>query len=106
MINSATQRTALVANFNGSTLQVNNTSTAASAVPLQLTAAAGHPPMKVNTVAKVTNFNADFVDGLDSTALTRVMRVNYNLAPGAISAPISVPANLPVQLVGTDVTLG
>jgi hypothetical protein len=105
VINSATQRTALVANFNGSTLQVNNTSAAASAVPLQLTAAAGHPPMKVNTVAKVINLNADYVDGLDaSTQLTRVMRIPFNLASFTVSAPITVPANVPVQLVG--VTLG
>jgi hypothetical protein len=105
VINSATQRTALVANFNGSTLQVNNTSAAASAVPLQLTAAAGHPPMKVNTVAKVINLNADYVDGLDaSTALTRVMRMPFNLAANSSSFPITVPANVPVQLIG--VTLG
>jgi hypothetical protein len=54
VFNSATQRTALVTNFNGSALQVSNTSAAASAVPLQLTAAAGHPPMKVNTAVEVT----------------------------------------------------
>ena len=102
VINSATLRTALVANFNGSALQVNNTSTAALAVPLQLIAAAGHPPMKVNTAVKVTNLNADYLDGLNSTALTRVIRVNYNLAPGALSAPITLPANVPVKLVGVN----
>jgi hypothetical protein len=102
IINSATQRTALIANFNGSTLQVNNTSATALAVPLQLTAAAGHPPMKVNTATKVANLNADYVDGIDgATQLARVMRVPFNLAQTATSAPITVPANVPVSVIGT-----
>ena len=105
VFNSATQLTALVANFNGSALQVSNTSAAASAVPLQLTAAAGHPPMKVNTTTKVVNLNADYVDGLNASAqLTRVMRIPFNLAAGAVSAPITVPANVPVQLIGVTLT--
>ena len=105
MINGATARTFLGANFNGSTLQVNNTSTAALAVPLQLTAAAGHPPMKVNTAAKVINLNADYVDGINaSTQLTRVMRIPFNLPASGSSPLITVPANVPVQLIG--VTLG
>jgi hypothetical protein len=102
VINGAIQRTFLGANFNGTALQINNTSTAASAVPLQLTAATGHPPMKVNTAVKVTNLNADYLDGLDSTVLTRVHNVPYNPAPGAVSAPISLPANRPVHLVGVN----
>ena len=105
LINSATARTFLGANFNGSALQVANTSTATSAVPLQLTAAAGHPPMKVNTVTKVTNLNADYVDGIDaSTHLARVMRIPFNLPASGSSPLITVPANVPVQLIG--VTLG
>jgi hypothetical protein len=58
--------------------------------------------MKVNSVTKVTNLNADYVDGLNSTALTRAIRVNFNLASGAVSPPITVPASVPVQLVGAD----
>jgi hypothetical protein len=106
VINGATQRTYLGANYNGTALQLNNTSAGASATALTLTVAAGHPPMKVNTVAKVTNLNADYLDGLDSAALTHAMRVSYNLAAGAVSAPITVPANRPVQLVGVSLTTG
>jgi hypothetical protein len=105
VINGATQRTFLGANFDGAALQVNNTSAGMSAVPLQLMAAAGHPPMKVNTVAKVINLNADYVDGIDaSTQLTRVMRIPFNLPANSSTFPITVPANVPVQLIG--VTLG
>jgi hypothetical protein len=100
LFNSATQRTALTANFNGNAVELTNTSTGASATALKLTVAAGHPPMKVNTVTKVTNLNADYLDGIDSSGMTRAIRVNYNLAPGALSAPITVPANVPVKLVG------
>jgi hypothetical protein len=70
VINGATQRTFLGANFNGSALQVNNISTSLADTELLLTAAAGHPPMKVNTITKVVNLNADYIDGLDSVALT------------------------------------
>jgi hypothetical protein len=101
---AVTARTALVANFNGTALQLSNTSAGAAATALTLSVAAGHPPMKVNTATKVTNLNADYVDGLDSNTLTRVTRVGYNLAPGAVSAPITVPANRPVQLVGVSLT--
>ena len=81
VINGATARTALVANFNGTALQLSNTSAGAAATALTLSVAAGHPPMKVNTATKVTNLNADYLDSLDSTALTRVHNVPYNLAP-------------------------
>ncbi len=104
VINSATQRTALTANFNGNALEITNTSAGVSATALKLTVAAGHPPMKVNTVTKVTNLNADYLDGFDSTALTRVHNVPYSLAAGAVSAPITVPANRPVQLIGINLT--
>jgi hypothetical protein len=72
VINSATQLTTLGANYNGAALKVSNTSTGAAATPLLLTAAAGHPPMKVNTVIKVVNLNADYIDGIDSTGLTKL----------------------------------
>ena len=106
MINGATQRTFLGANFNGSTLQLNNTSAGASATALTLTVAAGHPPMKVNAATKVTNLNADYIDGIDSTGLVRATRVAFNLADGAVSAPITVPANFPVGVVGTSGVTG
>jgi hypothetical protein len=102
--NTATQRTHLGANYNGDALLLSNTSIAAAATALRLTVAAGHAPFAINSSTKVAGLNADYVDGADSTTLTRALRVNYNLAIGATSAPISVPANRPVQLVGVNLT--
>src|SRR5260221_3985705 len=58
--------------------------------------------MKVNSAIKVPFLNADYIDGIDSTALTRVHNVPYTLDPGAVSAPISLPSDRPVQLVGAN----
>ena len=68
LVNSATQRTYLGANYNGTALQVSNTSAGASATALTLSVAAGHPALKVNTAAKVTNLNADWLDGFSSAS--------------------------------------
>lgn len=68
LINSATQRTFLGANFNGTAMQVSNTSTGAAATALTLSVAVGHPPLKVNSTTKVANLNADRLDGVDSSA--------------------------------------
>jgi hypothetical protein len=100
MFNSATQGTGLGANYNGTALALSNTSAGAAATALTLSVAVGHPPMKVNTVTKVTNLNADYLDGIDSTKLARVQNIPFNLAAGAVSAPIAIPANRPVQVVG------
>ena len=40
-----------------------------------LNVARGHAPMKVNRSTKVTNLNADLLDGLDSTAFLRKRRL-------------------------------
>ena len=48
-------------------LTLDNRSTTANATPLSLLAAPNHAPFKVNTGVKVTNLNADRLDGFDST---------------------------------------
>jgi hypothetical protein len=68
--NSASLNTSLSAPVaGGRALQVtnNNTSNAASTA-LGLTVATGHAPFTVNSGVKVTNLNADTLDGLDSSA--------------------------------------
>src|SRR5260221_14670964 len=101
VVNSATARTFLGANYNGTALQVSNTSAGATATALTLSVAPTRPPMLVNSTVKVTKLNADYVDGLDaSTQLTRVMRVPFTLAAGASTASIVLPAKLPVHLMG------
>src|SRR6478736_1159798 len=69
--NNATTQTGLTANFAGKTLQLTNTSTATGATPLGLTPGAGRPPLVTPSSTKVTNLNADKLDGLDSTQLQR-----------------------------------
>jgi hypothetical protein len=50
-------------------LRVDNGSTAPGATALDLRVEAGRPPMRVNSVTKVANLNADRVDGLSSEEL-------------------------------------
>lgn len=102
IVNSATARTFLGATFNGTALQLSNTSTGASATALTLSVAPTRPPMAVSSTVKVAKLNADYVDGLDSTSLTRVRRIPFTLAAGATTAPIVLPANLPVHVMGTE----
>ncbi len=85
--NTATTPTNLSAPVTGKALQVTNTSTAAGATALGLTAAAGHPPLTVNSAAKVTNLNADKLDSLDSTNFIRrasLLSAEVNVAGGVV----------------------
>ena len=71
--NSASSTTSLArtgANA-GKGLQVSNTSTTTGATALGLNVASGHAPFTVNSGTKVTNLNADKLDGFDSTGLIR-----------------------------------
>jgi hypothetical protein len=55
-------------------LQLTNTNTAVGATAMGLNVASGHAPFTVNSGTKVTNLNADRLDGIDSSALkTRVL---------------------------------
>jgi len=67
--NTATTNTSLSAPVaGGKTLQVTNNDTSnAASTALGLTVASGHAPFTVNTGIKVTNLNADKLDGIDST---------------------------------------
>src|SRR5260221_8469329 len=59
VVNSATARTFLGANYNGTALQVSNTSTGPTATALALNVFPTRPPMLVNSTVKVTKLNAD-----------------------------------------------
>jgi len=66
--NAATQITRLTGNVSGGpALQVINPSTGTGSTALSLNVASGKTPMKVNSSTKVTNLNADQLDGLHST---------------------------------------
>jgi hypothetical protein len=63
-VNALTKLTGSVA---GSSLVIDNNSTGTGATALNLQVEAGKAPMKVNSGTKVTNLNADKIDGKDST---------------------------------------
>jgi hypothetical protein len=62
--NSASSTTALSAGTTGPAFRVTNTSTGTGG---SFNVASGHAPFTVNSGTKVTNLNADKLDGLDST---------------------------------------
>ncbi len=66
--NTATAITKLTGTVGGGpALRVSNPSTATDSTALDLRVATGQAPMKVNSGTKVTNLNADSIDGKDST---------------------------------------
>jgi hypothetical protein len=69
--NTAGAKTSLSALVNGKALEITNTSTGGSATALGLNVAVGHAPLTVNSQTKVTNLNADQLDGLDSARFVR-----------------------------------
>lgn len=52
-------------------LQLTNTNATAGATALGLNVATGHAPFTVNSATKVTNLNADKLDGIDGAQLQR-----------------------------------
>jgi hypothetical protein len=69
--NSATSTTSVSAPLGGKALQVSNTSASAGASALGLNVASGHAPFTVNSGVKVTNLNADALDGIDSSGFVQ-----------------------------------
>src|SRR5215211_3333965 len=68
--NTATAITKLTGTVSGGpALQVSNPSTATGSTALDLRVATGKAPMKVNRTTKVTNLNADKLDGKNATQL-------------------------------------
>jgi hypothetical protein len=68
--NTASTTTTLKSPVNGAALQLTNTNSTGgtSARGLGINVPAGRPPMTVNSSVKVTNLNADKLDGNDSSA--------------------------------------
>jgi hypothetical protein len=64
--NAASSTTALSTGTTGAAFKVTNTSTGTGG---SFNVAAGHQPITVNSGVKVTNLNADKLDGLDSSSL-------------------------------------
>ena len=70
-------------NTASKTTKLKNTGNKAA---LSLTSKPGQPPLQVSNSTKVTNLNADLVDGLDSAALKSKSYV-YNLAATNVATP-------------------
>jgi hypothetical protein len=85
--NTATAITKLTGTVGGGpALQVSNPSTATGSTALDLQVATGKAPMKVNRTTKVTNLNADLLDGKDSSAFfvgrTYLITAEFNVPAG------------------------
>ena len=94
--NSANATTSLSAPIAGKGLQLTNTSTGTGATALGLSVASGHAPFTTNSGTKVTNLNADKLDGIDSTGFlpsSSVKRLIYTAAASA-SPPITTIATV------------
>jgi hypothetical protein len=84
---TATGITQLTTNIANPAMKLINTSTSTGATALTLQTSTSKPPMAVNSGTKVTNLNADKVDGWDSTSLLpggdlpsgRTVRGDYNI---------------------------
>src|SRR5215207_3509470 len=61
--NAVDSITSLVGDVGGPSLRINNNSTASNATALDLRVEPGNSPMKTNSATKVTNLNADQLDG-------------------------------------------
>jgi hypothetical protein len=66
-INTASNQTRLIAPLGGAAFRVDNLSAVAKATGLAIITDATRPPLVINSSVKVTNLNADKLDGLDST---------------------------------------
>jgi hypothetical protein len=84
--NSAGTPTSLSAPISGKALQLTNTSTGAGATALGLNVASGHAPFTVNSDTRVTNLNADKLDGINSGGF--VMGKGAHIVSGRITTPI------------------
>jgi hypothetical protein len=71
-INTINALTGLVGSVNSEMLKIDNNSTGTAATALNLQVEPGKAPMKVNSDAKVTNLNADRLDGKDPAEFSSV----------------------------------
>jgi hypothetical protein len=69
--NTVDATTTLQGSTNGPQARVVNSSTGADAAGVAIKTDAGRPPLVVNSKTKVTNLDADLLDGLDSTEVQR-----------------------------------
>lgn len=116
---AATGGTFILGTSNTAESQTTLTTSAGSA--LSLNSPAGVAPLRVNRTTKVTNLNADLLDGRDSTGflrlgasnaqtarttLTNTEGIPLRLTPKAGSAPLTVDSNVRVANLNADLLDG
>jgi hypothetical protein len=108
--NTVNAITKLMGSVAGPSLQIINSSTGTGATSLELRVAPDKPPLKVNRTTKVTNLNADLLDGNESTQLAPILRAQEdatafgNTVTGTTevnSVPIEVPVDGVMMISGT-----
>jgi hypothetical protein len=109
--NTATAITKLTGTVGGGpALQVSNPSTNTGSTALDLQVATGKAPMKVNSSTKVTNLNADKLDGQDSSTIGQekwaVVNADGSLVRGRGNPTVSHPPSSGVYYVkfGSDIS--
>jgi len=105
--NTVNQTTTLTGSKAGPMLQIVNTNSQTGSTPLSLQTATGKPPLTVNSATRVTNFNADKVDGFHANGLGRLAIASSENLIGVsstavqTSVTITAPSNGFVRLDGS-----
>lgn len=96
-LNTVDAASKLVGGVAGPSLQIDNNSTGKGATALDLQVEAGRPPMKVNSDARVINFNADEVDGksVGEIGMNGLERVSAASATNGSDSPKFATAHCP-----------
>jgi hypothetical protein len=96
--NSATSQTGLTSNNAGKAVNITQQNTGAAATALGLNVPSGKTPFTVNSATRVTNLNADQLDGYHANGLTRTTRavglstISFGGTPQAVAtATLVVP---------------
>jgi hypothetical protein len=107
--NTASSPSSLTASINDRSLKLTNMNTGTGASVLGLNVVRGHPPFLVNSDTKVTNLNADKLDGFDSASFLKgqgkVWTFARTIARGAVFTPfpsVSSFMNFRFACPGTD----
>ncbi len=82
--NAGKEITTLIADLAAPVLRLTNQG---GGPALELRVAAGKPPLKVDSDARVTNLNADKLDGQDASGFVRPGTKTYTLTNGAATGP-------------------
>jgi hypothetical protein len=96
--NTVKALTSMVGSVTGPILRLENDGTETGSTALDLQVKPGKAPMTVNSDSKVTNLNADELDGKDSTAFGIATNHSYQYTKDCILPGYTVEKCAPVQV--------